>query len=66
MFFREVLQCVVVKIARMPNDGKHNHLPIMETRPSDIASGIGVQIARNQTTEFGPGLPPREEMLQRC
>jgi len=69
MFFREILQFVVVKIARMPNDGEDgedDHLPIIAARPSDIASGIGVQIARHQTTEFGHELRLREEMLQRC
>ena len=51
MLFGEVLQFVVVKVARMPNDGKDDHLPIIKARPSDIASGIWVQIVRNQTTE---------------
>jgi len=66
MFFREIQQFVVVKIARMPNDGEDDHLPIIAARPSDIASGIGVQTARHQTTKFGPELRLREEMLQRC
>jgi hypothetical protein len=64
MFFREVLQFVVVKIATMANDGEDDHLPIIKAWPSDIASGIWVQIIRNQATKFGPELGLREEMLQ--